>query len=328
MTTVAAPVATSAPATNGAASPTQTPASTAPAPAKPGEQAQAPGETQAQKIQRLKLKLGKGKEVEKTPEELERDLQVLEGLRSERGSFQKERDTFRADLEAFQKNPSEYLKKQGISLSELARQEAAREAELAKLTPEQQEIQRYKEEIARRDAAETERTQTEAQQRAAAEHTQLVTNTAKMLDGAIKASGLPRSGMLLKLMADVMTLAEHKGEPYSTPEQVAQAGEKLALMQTGEILKAFTGNEGFRARNTQVLGEVFKMLVPQLQGKALLDFLGPKLVSHIGETALAALKSSAMPMIQETPRAPDAAPQQNSGPRRTEWDVMDALGVS
>lgn len=284
-------------------------------------------ETAAVKAERIRLKYkaaGKEQEVDKSHDELARDLQVLEGLKGERGSFMKERDAFNSDRDAFLKDPRGYLKKAGLSLSELAKAEAAEAAELAAMSPEARRIRELEEQVAthERTSKETAETQKVAASRAA--HQKLVSETAQAFDAAIKLSGLPRSGALLKTFAEVQEMAVHAGEPPLSPEQLVTAAERLTVSRLGETLKHAVANEGWRQRNAQPLAELAKLVMPSLDGKPLLDWLGKDLVTKVAKAALADMRNASRPIVQEPPR-PDAPPQQpqRREPQRSEWDFMD-----
>lgn len=291
-----------------------------------------PAETPSQKAERIRLKGkfgGKDQELEKTPDELVRDLQVLEGLRGERSKHLSERKTFEENLAAFQKNPAKFMKERGISLADLAKAEMAQEAELQAMTPEARRIRELEDQVAEHSRAETERVENEKVTAERTAHQSLVQETIQGFDAAIKLSGLPRSGALLKLYAEVQEMAVHAGEPPLTPQQMVTHGERLTIQRVGDLLKASAANEAFRQRNAPQLADVAKLVLPQLEGDALLGFLGNDMVMKVTAAAYAKHRGgSKAPLVQEPVN--DGSPRQPAPPsekRQSEWDVMDRLGA-
>lgn len=334
MTATAAPAAgpTSAPAApaNGATSAASAPKNGA----ESTPQAPAPGAQSAAKPHpppRYKGKYRDGdKEVEYdlSPEEFAREVQRARHRERMHKDFESQRQEHESRLKRLQEDPDGFLEEAGFDVEGYLARRAERAEKLKALTPEQQEVMKLRDELAKRDALDKRRTQEAETQRQQAEHQALVQRNVQTLGQAMKLSGQKPSGDLLRLYAEAQEMAVRAGEPELTPEQIVAAGERLEVKRLSKLTQRAVSDEAWRTRNAPLLSELAKAVLPQLQGKALLDFVGPQMVKNILVAQLEASRSSPAPIIQEPP---PVAPVQNSPSQNTKpvtmWDIEDRLAM-
>ncbi len=318
----------SAPVANGATSGTtapapgtesvpQTPAQGAPSATKP------PTPEQPWKAKR-KLKIG-GKD-----EEIEYDdrrLQILEHNMRRKAEIDAKEADLNDRFKRLQDDPDGLFAEAGFDVDRYLEQKAARKAQMERLTPEQQENLALKEKIAKfeRDTqakAEAERVAAEQ-----AENQAFIQSNVQRLGEAIRLSGLPRSGELLRLYSEVQEMAHHAGEPEMSAEQVAFHGERLMAKRMATLL-ASVKNEGWRNRNGPAVKELIAATFPEdLPPDVALNLLGPKRAMAIVKALHAKTRTSPVPIIQEPAPVNGERPTPTNGTQRSEWDILDGLSA-
>lgn len=329
MTATAAPAGGATPAptapANGATSTATEPAPGTTTPAKPPEQAQAkPSTTEQPWKAKRKLKIG-GQERE--IEYDDRRLQILEHTASQKAEFERRQSEFDQRMRRLQDDPDGFLEESGFDVNAYLARQAQRAEQMKRLTPEQQENLTLKEQLQKIQQAQqkqAEEARVAAEQR---EHHEYVQQNVQRLGKAIELSGLPRSGELVRLYAEVQEMAAHAGEPEMSPEQIVSAGERLMSRRLSSLLKA-AGNEGWRSRNAETLSELAKAILPALDGEALLSWVGRDNAMRVVKALHAKTRTSPVPIIQEpTPVQSTQQTQSNGVPVKTEWDILDGLGA-
>lgn len=332
---VSAPAAPAAPSATGvqtSAGPGTITPGAPPAPSKveatPGAPKEAPKAPEPPKRFKAKAKFdGKEQDLDLDESEVVREIQKARHYDRTRPAFDKQVADFNARLEAIKADPLAFLSQRGIDLRQLSAEQQAREAELAKLSPEAREAAELREQLESMKSAETKRLEAEKVATAQAEHKQLVANTRNTLDAAIKLSGLKRSGELLKLYADVMELAEHAGEPPLSPEQLVAHGEKLeAKRLKAGITRAMT-DQAWRARNAPLMKELAQAILPALDGQELVDFVGRENAVKLAKAQLSIFRKNPIPVVaesRETPTTPAAAKKPADAPLSV-YEQLDKL---
>ena len=333
--TSTAPVQTSA----GAASTPPAPASKADAPKADPNMGGKPGEkpaTEAPKpaeVKRFKTKIkDQGKDVDIDLDEgaVAREIQKSRHYERTRGEFEQQRADFNKQLEQLTSDPLGFLKQRGVDLRELAAQQQAQEAELAKLTPEARALAEAQAEIERLKGAEQKRLEAQQKEAEQAEHNALVQSNLKTLGEAIRLSGRPKSGELLKLFAEVQELAVTNGEPGVGPGEPAGVhhAERLESKRIGGLIKRAATDPAWRAKNAALMGEIAEAVFGALDGKELLDFVGLKRAKSITTSLRALLHKSPIPVVAQSSgeTKPPAAPSpQKFDEPQSMWGALDKL---
>lgn len=232
-------------------------------------------------------------------------------------AFEQRQQEFEARMQAFAQDPEGYLEQQGISLQQIAQAKAAREAELAQFPPEVREMMQHTQKL----EAELKRLQETAQQRELSEKQaaeqreaqELVNNTARTLDEAIKLSGLKRSGELLNLYGEVMEMAVRNGEPPLSIEQIVHHGERLRNQRLLSGLEDAVTNESWRVKNSDALKKLSAVMFDKLSDAELMDFVGRPNVTRLTKAGLSVYRKNPVPTVAE---ASPTQPQQTQ-PQRT-----------
>lgn len=308
----AAPAATQAPAAAKSTA-TQTPAST---PATP------PAAESAQQQYRFKKELkvnGKVVSVDLDEAGLERELQVGRHLKQQYEALQAQLKQ-KAELEELlANNPREALKRKGHDIDAILLAEAQRQAQMAELTPEQQELASLKQQMAERDEAEK-RQKLEAQQRAKQQREQQSRQQTKAeLFESLKHCGFPVDGdanrafrgTALAMGARLQARAIRAGQPPLNPQQLGAAIQQQFLADMTRTAAVVTQAPEFRTKHGQHLSGFIEASTTGLEGEALLNLLGPKLLTRVTQAQLAAL--NARKGVTVGGDAPAAAPAQPAG---------------
>lgn len=331
----AAGAATSAPApANGAASNSQAPApgTTTPTPApEAGKPTASAPKTEAQKI-KLKLRSKKGEtDREYTPAELERELQIAEHERGQRAQYLAEKKEFDDRMRRLSEDTDAFLEEAGFDFEAYTQRRTQRMEQLKAMSPEARENQALKEKLARIEEAEAKRAESERVAGEERKQQEFVQSNVRLYDAAMKLAGLkpsdPGAGSFLRNMAIVRELAHHSGEPDYSPEQMLAQTERFELKQFTDMAARLAKNETWRGRNAEGLQALARSLIPQLEGDALLNWLGKETAIRVTKALHAHTRTSPVPIIQEPP--PVGVQTQTSAaakPQRTEWDILDGLG--
>lgn len=297
----------------------------APAETKAPEAKGPPGETAAEKVLRLKGKLkrrGKELDVDLSPEEAMRALQVAWDLEEKRGEITNDRKTVDELLQGLKTKPRETLRAQGVDLDELLANEAAEREKLATMSEDAQRAYRLEQELnALKGERETEK-KTLAQQQRQAQRQAEVQRNLTSYKAALKSSALPaESPALLRMMVDTQDLIVSGGRPPLEPQQLAQATERRHLLELDEVANAVAKSPEAAARWRPALQKFAKLGLSGLKGKPLLDALGTELVVSVCQ---ATLESHGHAPIAAPPTdAPPPAPA--SGKALTEAEARELL---
>lgn len=332
---VAAPVA--APA-GGAPAPVQTSAGTkAPAePSKagpegtktpPAEPAKAP-----EPPRRFKGKYkdnGKDVDVDLDEGEALREIQKARHYDRTRPEAEARERRLQQTIEAIEKDPRGFLKQRGLDLKQLAAEDIAQEAEMAKLSPEARELAEARQQNQELQQQIQQHAQQQQHAQAQAEHQQLVRNTAGKFAKTIEVMGRTRSGKLLKTMAAVEEMAVRAGEPDLSPEQLASAVERFETSNMKEETIERVKDPSWRSRNGALLKELAAAVFGTLDGQELADFVGPAHGAKISKAMLAIYRKNPLPALADAggqppaPRPPE--PQRERPPSASVWSVLDQL---
>lgn len=316
-----APVQTSA----GADAKVSTPATSAP---KVDAANEAPKVPEPPRRFKAKAKFdGKEQELDLDETDVVREIQKARHYDKTRPQFEQRVKDFEATLQQLQENPLAFLAERGVDLKGLAAQDLARESELAKLSPEARRVAELEQQIEQFKSAETKRAEAEQQAIQHREHQELVQNTVRTIDSAIKLSGLKRSGELVKLYAEVMELAEHAGEPPMSAEQLVAAGEKLESKRFAANIKRAVADAAWRTRNAPLMKELAQVILPALDGQELIDFVGRDNAVKLARAQLAVYRKNPIPTVAETPsdEKPPAAPVKTAESTQSMHAILDQL---
>lgn len=292
-----------------------------------------PAETQAEKAYRLKKKLkvgGKDYDVDLDEAGIEREVQKAKHYETQRAEFDKARSDFEARQRKLVEDPDAFFEENQIDLDAILSERQRRAEAMKALSPEQQEVARLKQEIARRDQAEQRRQADESTRAEVTAHNERVQGEMRLYGETFKLLGAepgkPGAASLLRTFATVREMAVMNGEPDLTPPQLAAAAERFELAQASNIIDRLASNEGWRGKHSPLLEKMATGALKHLKGEALLTTLGPDLVRAVTAAAWAKTRNSPTPIIQSPP-PPDgrpAAPPNGKAP--SEWDVMERLG--
>jgi hypothetical protein len=186
-----------------------------------------------------------------------------------------------------QADPEELLRERGISVEELARRKVLEAAKLVDMTPEQQRIHALEQEIAKRDAEREATTKAEQERQARAEAAQRRQMAVEGLEKGLELSGLPKTHHTMALLAEIQQECTAQRLPPLPPELLAQEANRRYNERGVEPLK-------------------------KLQGKALLERLGPEVIRNI---LLAERERRGLAAAQ--PRQASAAPSERGLPEDT-----------
>lgn len=317
----AAPATPAAPVKNGAThTETGQPPAADPKPnAAPAEKAP----EQPWKVKR-KLKIG-GKEIEQEYDD--RRLQILEHTAAQKAEFERERSEFQTRLKKLTEAPDELFEELGFNVDDYIAQRAAQREQMAKLTPEQQEIANLKAQIAKREAAEAKAAETakaEAQRQA---DVQYQMQNAKLYSDAMALAGIergkPGSASFLSHAATVRHMAHINGEPDLTPDQLAAHVDRYESNLLNDAIARKISNEGWRAKNGDAIKALTRAIVTPLaksDPEGLLNALGVDMAKLIVGALHAKTRSSPTPIVQETPRDTPPPPQVPPKGGPSTWD--------
>lgn len=259
-------------------------ASQQPEPAKPGANKAEPGkaaETPKTPYKRFELDLN-GKKVERiynSDEEIQRDIQKVLGLEEKMSTHAQKVEATEQLLEILQSDdPNAYKKfeKQckavGIDPEKFATNILYNKIELEKLTPEQRELREYKEREAEQKAEQAAK-DAEAEKVKLSEEDKIkqqkAAEWAKEFEGkcseALKAKKLPAAKLSLALVAQYMQAGLAQKKEYTLDQIIPYVQRDLQHLQ--------------------------KQTYENLDGQALLDYLGPELIEKITTAKVARYKS-------------------------------------
>lgn len=302
-------------------------------PADPKAAAAKPAETPTEKAYRLKKKLkvgGKDYDVDLDEAGIEREVQKAKHYETQRGEFDKARADFEARQRKLVEDPDAFFEENQIDLDAILTERQRRAEAMKALTPEQQEVARLKDVIAKRDAADQRRTEADAKTAETTAHNERVQGEMRLYGETFKLLGVepgkPGAGSLLRTFATVREMAVMNGEPDLTAPQLAAAAERFELSQASTVIERLASNEAWRGKHSPLLEKMATGALKHLKGDALLTTLGPELVRAVTAAAWQKTRGSPTPIIQSPP-PPDgkpAAPQNGKAP--SEWDVLDRLG--
>lgn len=333
--TIASIAAPAAPAPTGTPAPVQTSAGKALAePSKAGpEGAPKPVETPKppEPPRRIKGRYkDNGKDVEVDLDEAEalREIQKARHYDRTRPEAEQRVRQMQETLDAITKDTKGFLKKNGIDIKQLAAEELAHDAEMAKLSPEarraaelEQELNQTREQLKSRDAKE-------AQAKEQAEHTTRVEGVKTQLRNTMQALGR-RDGNTMKLVAEVIELAERAGEPGMSTEQLVAATHRLEAKRVVPFVKRALTDAAWRAQNPEVMKELAQSLLGALEGDELVDFIGTANGERIARAQLARFRKNPLPIVAGTEPVPPAprppAEKKERPPSASIWNVLDKL---
>ena len=292
MSAVAAPGAVStpvAPAPNGANGAAKPNGASPPAPGQPPGGPAVAGEAPASPPYRFKkaLKVA-GKEVSVDLDEagLTRELQVKAHLQTEYQRLSAEAKQ-RAELDALlEADPLEYLRRRGKNPDDILLTEAQRQSQMAEMTPEQQRIATLERQLEQHQAASKKQAETAKQQAEAARKAVTRQRTAATLMESLKHVGFaidgPENahfrGQALKMAAKMQRASiQHTGIEMDA-QQLGAAVQRRYLEGVGRTAKMVSTNPEFRKAHAPVLGQLLQTMTEGLEGQALLEVMGPKLI--------------------------------------------------
>ncbi len=186
-------------------------------------------------------------------------------------------------------------KLKGIDFEAILAERHERAEALKTLTPEQQEIVKLREQIARSEqqqqAAEQQRQQQtkQAQRQATQERTRAelfesLKHVGYKLDGPENNQA---RGQALGMAAKLQKAAILAGRPPLTPQQLGAEVTRSFLGDLAQAARAVTQHPEFRGKHGKEVGAVFESLTTGLEGNALLDAMGPALLTRVVQAQLA-----------------------------------------
>jgi hypothetical protein len=332
-----APAAAAATVAGGTPAPVQTSAGKAPIaePSKAGPEGAPPKATEAPKPaeppRRLKGKYkDNGKDVEVDLDEAEalREIQKARHYDRTRPEAEQRARRLQETIDAITRDAKGFLKKNGIDIKQLAAEELAYEAEMAKLSPEarraaelEQELNQTREEIKARDAKET-------QAREQADQAQRVEGVKTQLRNVMQAIGR-RDGHTMRLAAEVIELATRAGEPDLSTEQLVAGVHRLEAQRVLPFVKRALGDAAWRAKNPEVMKELAQGILGALEGDELVDFIGAQNGERIAKAQLAKFRKNPLPLVAGAePQAPAPKPSEGKKerpPSASVWNMLDQL---
>lgn len=274
----------------------------APVPAKEGESK--PSETQAQaEARRLRAKVkifGKEEELDLSEEEAIREIQKGRALERKTKANNEQADRARRAFELAQKDPVAFLRELGHDVNQLAERQLAERARMEMMTPEQRALAERDAKIAEYEQREQTRQQSQRAEAAKRHEQMLLDRNRQEFAEAVEKHGIPKNYKWLERWVDVKRHNLEQGLSLN-PEQIASEARKSARSDLMELTHG-------------------------LQGKSLMEFLGPELVQHVLQQAIAGYEA------EHTYEPPAATRQQpmatgDSGPREvlSEADVNQRL---
>ncbi len=186
-------------------------------------------------------------------------------------------------------------KLKGIDFEAILHERHERAEALKTLTPEQQEIVKLRDQIARSEqqqhVAEQQRQQQakQAQRQATQERTRAdlfesLKHVGYKIDGPENAQ---TRGVALGMAAKLQKAALLAGKPPLTPQQLGAEVTRSFLGDLAQAARAVTQHPEFRGKHGKEVGAVFESLTTGLEGNALLDAMGPALLTRVVQAQLA-----------------------------------------
>lgn len=283
---------------------------TPPPAAKPGAAPVAPAEPKKPEPWRVKLKLD-NEEIELDEERAKRELAELRWRRKQQNEVAAQRKAIEHLIKMAETGGDEAVAKElGIDLDTLAERRMAERQRLAAMSPEQQELERAKAEI----AAEAKKLEAEkkriADETTAAERMKRREASKAEYEAALGHSVLPHSRAKLFLMSQIQRGQTESGAPRFTPEQLGKAYDEMAFSMLDELVRAPGTKPELLARWPD-LPKLAVSALDKLDGDALLQALGPALKRKVLEASVAEHRGQqTIPVRRQQQTEAPAAPRQ------------------
>lgn len=234
---------------------------------------------------RFKRKLG-DRDVDLDESGLETHLKELEWRRKQQGDTartKKELD----ELVALAQNDSEaFFKKIGVDLDAQAERKLQERMRLAQLTPQEQEFEKLKGELDKRD--QTLKQREAEQQKLVQEQRRLQVVQANRIEyeAALGASVLPHSRAKLFMMTQIQKGMQESGAPKLSPQNLGKAYDEMMLSAFDEVVNTATTKPETLQR-WPGLPKLGIALLAKLEGAQLLEQLGPAITRKVLQASLA-----------------------------------------
>lgn len=255
---------------------------------------------------RFKRKVGE-REVDLDEGGIEQHIKELDWRRKQQGELTSTKKEL-ADLKRLAETDEDgFFKALGIDVDARAERKIAERLRMAQLTPQEQELERLKAEIDKRDMSVKEREKQLETQAKEARREQVRQANRQEYEQALGASVLPHSRAKLFLMSQIQRGLLDSGAPKMSPEHLGRAYDDMMLSAFDEVVNAATTKPETLQRwpNLPKLGVA---ALGKLDGEALLAELGPALTRKVLQASVANHRGQQTIPSQRTeaPRPPES----------------------